>query len=286
MRARLREGRVRGPAGTDVENLAPLLSSYLDAATAAQPLPDSPALPCETLDDVRVFPDAALAVVGRSGYYGTISLSKGGACRFHDRVTLRTAYEDAGYVIGSRDRTWSSQGHGSGRGEVTVTGAAWTVRCTANFSEVRNQPLTPARFIVLRLLNLTAFRSLTVGRWIRARIIGRLITSRVASPLQLTRVIILDPDRVRFTDRIQAPAGTRIDACSLPRHFTPIHMGSAKYFDHADLEATPIVPTTEMAHILTETGAAENRFSLAFSSEPVRLSIGDTPVVPTQVREP
>ena len=265
MREKLNALNVLTPPKSDTENLPMLVSSYLVAcltadACQATRLP----LPCEALDAIRHFPDAAISVVGTGYYYAILNAAKGGVCRIFDKQTRRIVYEDAGYLIRAGGRAWTSQFLGLGH---RVTNAqSKEIACEAFLSEVRQELLTPVKFVLLRILNLTLFRSLRLGSWLRRLIIGRLILARRMGPLRLTRTVTFEPTEVHFFDCVALTQPIDVEAIGLPRSFTAIHMGSAKYFHSSELEPTLQAPVKQMMAGLRRDGKATNEFTLRFAS--------------------
>lgn len=284
IRARLERGNVLTPAASDAENLVPLLASYLDAALVSGPESTGPAaaLPCETLAGSRRFSDSGIAVMGAPGYYAVASGAKGGVCRIFSKHSERVAYEDAGYLASAAGRLWTSQrlGQSGGAGEGELL-------CTAQFSEVRQELPTAWKFVLLRLLNLTLFRSLRLGAWLRRRIIARLITSAHPGPLKLERRIRFDADGVAFEDRITLSRPVAIERLELARSFTAIHMGSAKYFHPSELVDTPLPDTSTMAKALRAGRTAECRYRLVLSADAEPMLVTDPAGLPakSQVQE-
>src|SRR4029079_13006403 len=136
--------------------------AYLGACLAQDGGDDTPAgpLPCETLEGIRHFDDSGITVVGSRRYYAIINTAKGSVCRVFDKVSAKIAYEDAGYVVRAGRRIWSSQ-----LGEAVDTAEERQPReviSTTRLAEVRQELLTPGKFMLLRILNLTVFRSLTL----------------------------------------------------------------------------------------------------------------------------
>ncbi|MGH9816146.1 MAG: hypothetical protein ACRD6I_08725, partial [Candidatus Acidiferrales bacterium] len=103
---RLAAGNVVTPATTDTHNLVPLLTSYLEAALAQGEHSEPPPLPCEEMQGVKQFPDSGITVGGTRAYYAVVNAKKGGVCRIFDRRTGTLAYEDAGYLIRTGNRSW------------------------------------------------------------------------------------------------------------------------------------------------------------------------------------
>jgi hypothetical protein len=266
MRERLVEQNVVTLRGADTENLVPLLYSYLEASQHVELLttPRQP-LPCETLQGMRCFPDAGISFVGTPNYYAIVAGNKGGVCRIYDRRSGRIAYEDAGYIVASGRTRWTSQWLGSGR--MTATNDDDQLECAARFVEIRQELPTPIKFIVLRLLNLTAFRSRWLSEVLRKQIVRRLILVRKPGPLSLKRAITFETDRVLFKDSLHLSTPLRIDAIKVARSFTAPHMGSAKYFHASELEDVPERSLDELAAQLRQNGRGDAEFVLDLSTD-------------------
>jgi hypothetical protein len=266
MRERLDLRNVLTPTTSDAENLPSLLFTYLEACLIADD-PDRrsiPKLPCETLDGLVHFPDSGITVSGTPRYYAVTNAAKGGVTRVFDKRTNAIAYEDAGYVVRTGRRSWSSQLIGLGH-QVTASGKN-EIACTTQLAEIRQELPTPARFVLLRLLNLTLFRSVILGAWLRRLIIKKLITKKHVGPFRMKRSITFRADEVHFCDELEATEGTHVDEVDLPRRVLAIHMCSAKYFHPSELEDTPVPASVqEMALELNSNHIASRKFTLRFS---------------------
>lgn len=270
MRDRYARRNVVTPASADVQNLTPLMYGYVEACFAKPAVDaDLPSLPCEREDLERYFDHAGLQVVSNARYYAVLNASKGGVCRVFDKQRGRVAYRDSGYVVRAGRRRWTSQLIGLGRGERSGD----ELVCRAELAEVRQPMPTPFRFVILRLLNLTLFRHPGIGGWIRKQIVVRLVKSKKRGPLTLTRSVRFAAEEIRFEDRLATRGSVGVDEVSLPRSFTAIHMGSAKYFHPSELDDTPQAPVDGMAETLRRDGKAERTFSLRFR-EGVDVELG------------
>lgn len=273
LRRRLHSGNVLTPRACDPENLPSLCYSYLQAWKAAAPESiEAPPMPCESLQGVRAFPEAGITVFGAPRYYALVNASKGGVCRIFDRASKKIAYEDCGWRIRAGKKTYTSQAVGAGH-QVPET-AGNEVVSGATFSEALATSLTPARFLVLRLLNLTLFRSMRAANAIRRLVIGRLITARRPGPFRLVRRIRFLPDEVRLSDRIERTGPATAEEVDLPRSWTAIHMGSAKYFLASELETTPEPAVAELRETLNREGSAQHEFAVRFGERGARLAAG------------
>ncbi len=268
MRERLDRGNVLTPAVSDAENLPSQCYTYLEAALAAGqsvPVGSVAPLPCVALRGTRHFEDAGLSFAGRPAYYAVVHGKRGGLCRIFDKRSAKLAYEDAGYVVRAGEKQWSSQFQDLGA--VAGPANADELECATTFAQVRPLVPTPARFLLLRLLNLTLFRSLALGEWLRRQIVSRLILVRRPGPFTLRRKVRFESDGVHFADRLEATAPMEVEEVSMPRSFLAIHMGSAKYFHPAELEATQQAPVAGLARALNGQRRAENHFQVEFAAK-------------------
>jgi len=253
MADRLDRRNVVVPSVCDPENLPSLCASYLEACRVEGTPNDEPAdMPCHRLEGLRVFEDAGIGVVGTERLYAVVGCAKGGVCRVHDRLTERLLYEDAGYVIERGADLWSSQL--SGMGSLSEGGSdeagSITIACSTRFARVRQDLPTPFAFLVLRILNLTLWRSLLMGSLFRRAIARRLITGRREAPVTLNRVLTFEPDGFRLLDRLEPDTRLRVSKLRLARRFKAMHMGSAHYYHPSELTATPGLPAAEAERML------------------------------------
>ncbi len=266
MRERFQRRNVVTPSAADTENIVPLSYGYLEACLAP-PLEDGPLplLPCET-DGLREhFEQSQLSVISTRRYYAVIHAGKGGVLRVFDRARETLAYEDAGYVVRSGNRRWTSQTLGLGGREGAAQDAE--VSCQARLSEVRQELPSPLRVIILRILNLTLFRHAGLGNWIRSQIAVRLILSKKPGPFRLHRNVVFEEDRFLVRDRLERTSAVNVDDVCLPRQFTSIHMGSAKYFHPNELRGLPEASVGHMREQLNRDGSARFAFSVGFSGD-------------------
>jgi hypothetical protein len=152
----------------------------------------------------------------------------------------------------------------SGLSHAVDSGAPDEVASEGQFGEVRQELPTASKWMLLRLLNLTLFRSLTLGAWVRRQILARLILAKRPGPLRLRRIIRFANSEIRFRDDLTLAGRARVDAVDLARSFTPIHMGSAKYFHFSELESTPLLPVEDAAVRLNHNGAVTCEFDIHF----------------------
>ncbi len=258
MRARLGRGEVVTPANVDAHNAYVVSLSYLHACGVTAPAIAPAPLPCQALREQRLFSSGLLAA-GTDAYYAVFALNKAGIGRVHARATGELAHEDAGWVLRDERGLHATQ----------LAKTTFLKRDDGNYlaegrmGVVQQEQLTPLRFLLLRLLNLTLFRSEALGRWIRRLVIERLITRVPSSPHVFDRMICPGPEQIAVIDSFETGTG-RVTSVELAREFTGIHMGSAKTFHPSALRGGTVVETDGLAEQLTSHGHHEVLFQIRF----------------------
>ncbi len=274
MRMRLDLGNVVTLRNVDAHNLPTLMASYCMAVEALASTPEIqplPPLPCEAPQLLRVFGASGLVVAGTPHYRAVVNLRKGGMLVVFDSDSGSILHEDAGYVIRASGHDWTTA-------LITdpeqVEQGVGHVQVTTSFLRANREVLTPFKFLILRALNLTLFRSVWLGALIRNRIISQLITGRKVGPYRIVRRIDFGDERVTVHDEIEAVNTRAATHVWRPRTYQAQHMGSARYFHPRELvsiSTTPGEAPTTLAARLKQAG----RLTLPFVvSAPRRQSIG------------
>jgi hypothetical protein len=109
-----------------------------------------------------------------------------------------------------------------------------TVTITAPLVEMNKRLPTPFQFAVLRLLNITIMRNLSIGNWLKKKLVRLLITQKKIAPVYNQRTIHLGPE-IRIKDEWEGDADgfVRID---IEQPFSAIHMASQGYWQKQDDE--------------------------------------------------
>ncbi len=235
MRPRLELGNVVTLRNVDAHNLPTLMASYCTAVEAITRFPEIPSassLPCEATQPLHVFSESGLAVVGTPHYRAVANLRKGGMLVVFDGDSGRILHEDAGYVIQAAGHDWTTALISDPE---KVEHSAAYLQITAPFLRANREVLTPFKFLILRALNLTLFRSVWLGALIRNMIISQIITGRKVGPYRITRRIDFADDHVTVHDEIVAEAAASVTGVYRPRTYQAQHMGSARYFHPREL---------------------------------------------------
>ncbi|MEO6444508.1 MAG: hypothetical protein ABIZ91_05035 [Gemmatimonadaceae bacterium] len=231
---RMPGGNVVVPLRCDDDNLPLLTFSYAVAATMATARASGgPLLPCQRSDVLTRFDDSRIVVAATQRYFAVGNLSKGGVLRVFDREREELAYEDSGFALATAEGQWVS--HHLGESEPGALDTLSRPTVVAHFAALKHEVLTPVKFLVLRILNLTVFRSVRLGALVRRMIIARLITGRQRGPWTLRRALSFEGDRIIVEDEVVPQDDLRVTFASLERSLLPMHMGSAKYFHASEL---------------------------------------------------
>ena len=238
--AAMARGDTAGPATMDAGNLAPMLTSVTRGLPfLREGMGAGATLPCDRPAARGDFPQAGIHVRGTGGYYAVFGVANGGTLAVFSRTSRRLVLDDGGYVAALADGTLATTQVADGARRAAVGEA--TIEIEAPFAEMPTAIPTPARFLLLRALNLTAMRSIAIGNWVKRRLVGLLMTGGRAVPMRLTRRVSFDETTVRVNDRIENPNGLALRWMAGGQPFSGIHMASAGYF-HAGRLGTASAP--------------------------------------------
>ena len=286
------------PESTDIHNLSLLMYSYLVAAEAVDARerrvgrPD-PALgvrlPCEALSGIKLFGESGLVVAGMPQYYAVFNGRRGGMGTVFGRSEGSGRFSDAGFVIQSGRRRWASglgnagevnlgeEGRGKGKGERGMgeqaladregPAAGATVMMRGGFGLERRTVITPFQFLVLRLLNLTLFRSVAIGAAIRRIIVRRLVTNRTGGPFTLQRQFRFEAGRTLISDVVRNVTRRPVEAVTRVSSYTTAHMGSARYFHSSELAEESASGGEDAAGALAGQGEWAGSMSIEFGAD-------------------
>jgi hypothetical protein len=232
VRAAWEQGLVPLPSTIDFANAIRLADDAREAVPLMASLPEAPAAgPSGT----RSLPRAGLAAWRTESRQVFLASSLGGVVVAYDRHPggWRLAFEDSGYLLRARGASWLTRMAGAGT-LVSIDEKGATVR--SRFARVLHDELTPPRFLLLRILNLTVLRSQWIGDLFRKLVVERLMAGRSWLPITLTRGLRFEGDRLRLDDIVEGEnhiAG-RMWRC---RRLTGAHMASARYFHSSELQS-------------------------------------------------
>ncbi len=145
------------------------------------------------------------------------------------------AYEDSGFMLKSATEAWITRMPGVG----TVTKCERNqIKINTVFAKSLHDEVTPFRLIVLRILNLTLFRSQWMGDLFRKLVVSKLMSGLKIAPMRHHRDVVLDAKAVRITDRIEGHGRLKSAKFVLFRCRRSIgtHMASSRYFQEDELQ--------------------------------------------------
>jgi hypothetical protein len=219
----------------DEPNLVPMFNAYAWAAalanmsqTAENADPPAPTIPCRDKQPLRKhFPQAGIWLDRGPVHYTIINTHKGGVI-YHFRQGHR-ARIDAGVVVRDTQGRYASSQAYDQHNNLQQEGDQ--LKITSQITVMPKQLPSPLKFLLLRLLCLTAFRSIALREWIKRRLVEILITRRQQWPVSNLRTIRLG-ETITVEDRTNLPAGyQRIENAGA---FVPIHMASKGYWQIQD----------------------------------------------------
>lgn len=248
----LAAGSSCGMADADGRNEVPLATSYV---LAHQALCDPGAyratlLPSDRLFE-RVWKEAGIYVRSEPNHYLVFGASKGGVLKLFDKDPPgRLIFSSCGYagrLKGHRDITtllWTSSPEidpeGLEAGKEHPLNSSRQIRIQAHFYLFRNDRLmSPWRFLLFRVFNLTAGRLRPIHDFVRKRvIIGRFLKARKRAGVTLRRTLIWDLESPRIEDQIVTAPGVGVQLVELREHgfFSTVYMASARYFRTQDFQ--------------------------------------------------
>ena len=210
------------PSDIDIGNFAPLLNSYAYAAVAGSANLTSAAIDLPMAQIIKKkYLKAGIYIESNERYYAISNLKKGGTLMVFDKST-QTLVAESGGVWGKlrSGKTFSTQ---------AFQDEDWAGDLVSHstFSLVNDEQPTPFKFLVLRILTLTIFRSVFLGDVFKKMVVGRLMTGKRSVGGSCTRSITFNEEEVIVRDVIQRPANC-IEFKSNAA-FKAIHMASSGY---------------------------------------------------------
>lgn len=233
MRGAIHEANTVTLSVMDEPNLVPMFNAYCWAAvlydsersSGEELLP--PAFTAEVWR--HHFSDAGLFIDKGLTHYTVISWRKGGVC-YHFTGDGESSIDSGAVAKDARGRLYSTQAD-MAENFFSVEGDELVIE--APFVQMRRELPTPMKFVVLRLLNLTLMRSLTLGNLVKSLLVKLLVTAKVRSRASNRRTIHLGRQIVIQDDWTDGDAG--LSRNKVPGgSFSAIHMASQGYWQRQD----------------------------------------------------
>jgi hypothetical protein len=208
-------------------NTAPLLNSSIKALSFEKPQ-SILQLPCEQASFSKDFPQAGILVRCTPRYYCIVGVSTGGVTKIYDRRQTRLVLDDCG-LLGktnhglalSTQMSADDQGYRAEGDKLEFWGGFYPIKSS--------QP-SPAKFLLLRLMNLTIMRIGFLNELVKKLLVSLLISGSRPLPLKHSRTLEFQPDHIRITDRVERTGRITLQHLSYGGKFSSIHMASSRYF--------------------------------------------------------
>lgn len=212
----------------DPPNLVQFFNAYAWAAAAPASLTETGALPAQRGGCWRQrFDDAGLLIDKSVTHYTVISWHKGGIV--YHVVGDSEVWIDAGVAARDRrGRLFTSQALRTDN-FACLDGDSFTVE--APLVAAKHELPSPLKFVLLRLLCLTAFRSKLLADLVKRLLVRRLITGQRRSQARNRRTIRLGA-ALTVDDHLESASELKRLATDLPFH--DIHMASQGYWQTQD----------------------------------------------------
>jgi hypothetical protein len=165
---------------------------------------------------------AGLYIHSTERYQAIINYKKGGTLKVYDRENQRVDLEDGG-IFGrlKSDHTFSTQHY-----RTISSFEEYTVESDFTLNNV-SRP-SPFKFILLRILSLTLFNSISTGNAFKKAIVRMLMTGKKQIDGKVKRKFFFHKQRIVVEEKVTPPLGTlQIGHSGKCRS---IHMASSGYF--------------------------------------------------------
>ena len=227
MRKSIEENRTVSLEAIDPGNFIPMLNSYAAAALFADFNRTNIELKCEQEQVDKFFLQAQIRIHGTPKYYAIVGVSKGGVVKVYDKQQRRIVWDDGGYIgVAEKFGEVSTQFWSTDR---EVVNNPESIKVESPFFKVFREYPTPVRFTLLRILNITIMRNLTLGNWVKRLLVKMLITRKKPIPASVIRTISFRNNGVEIVDEVRSN-NVRFRWLEYGRKFTTIHMASSGYF--------------------------------------------------------
>ena len=219
----------------DAQNFLPLLNNYLFAAEYSTLLDNvEGALPFQQGGEWD-FPDAGLVVKSNSYYHAILAPSKGGVIKIYDSKKRNLHFSDCGYWVKLEKGDIASNQNLGRLGEIQRNGKEVVI--SSFFKEIKQQTLSPFKFILFRLFSLTFGRIPNVAYWLKNFLVKNLIIGSRPLPIQLLRKVKFLEKEIKIVDEIKLTGNISLNFIQPEAKFASIHMGSSRYFCVQDMNS-------------------------------------------------
>lgn len=214
----------------DPGNIVPFFNDYALAAKAKKQLKniENTNLPHETEQGVKWMPDSGLLIDSGKGYYSIVNVKKGGSAVHFQQDNLML-YSPAIVAQDKKNNLYSSyESNVDCLPEIDESTNEISVKY--DLSKVERPQQSPFKFIVLRFLSLTLFRSVRTGNFLKLLLANYLIFRKSKPVARVTRKFCLG-NNFYIDDREESGG---LDLITAQRNFFPKHMASQGYWQRND----------------------------------------------------
>lgn len=219
----------------DPSNCIPVFNDYVTAlieydkeTSSSEKNMQIDCLPCQGEDFCKVFERSGWYVLKKEGSYTVLNLNCGGAgihidsANRHQQISGYVGRNDSEQILTSQK--FDESAHWVIDGE--------KIRLKSSLYRVNRPKPDAFRFIVLRVLSLTAFRSLYLGNVVKKLLVKMLVTGKSKKMGHVEREMIVG-ESIKVTDRSSLQLVDITDAS-----FKPVHMASMGYWQLSDTAFT------------------------------------------------
>ena len=216
----------------DAGNLVPIFNDYAIAAyynkkvkKKAKPL----ILPYQKKNFKTWFSKSGWFVESGKGFYTIINFKKGGA--YVHFKNSKERYEDPGLVAKSVNRKLFTSFNSKALNIAKLKFNARKLEVNFKLSVTNHQYPTPIKFIILRVLSLTVFKSLYIGNLIKISLANYLIKKRKISNVEVKRSYMLGKN-FKVLNKISEQ--NKFKVLENNKNFSNMHMASQGYWQISD----------------------------------------------------
>ena len=216
----------------DAGNLVPIFNDYAIAAyynkkvkKKTKPL----ILPHQKNNFKTWFSKSGWFVESGKGFYTIINFKKGGA--YVHFKNSKERYEDPGLVAKSVNRKLFTSFNSKALNIAKLKFNARKLEVNFKLSVTNHQYPTPIKFIILRVLSLTVFKSLYIGNLIKISLANYLIKKRKISNVEVKRSYMLGKN-FKVLNKISEQ--NKFKVLENNKNFSNMHMASQGYWQISD----------------------------------------------------
>ena len=229
MERSIEEGRTVRVTDIDDGNLAPLLSSTILAEQASKSFSlKHEILPCQNDSIQQDFTEAGISIRGTKQYYAVIGISNGGVCKIFDKRKAQLIYENSGLVLRMKKRASLTSQHTNLHNR-TVQVEDSRLSFTIPLEKFTSMEQSPAKFLLLRMANLTFMRIRFFNELVKKALVKVLIKPSHSAKLVLKTDYSFNENSIQIQETITGKALGDVQAVFKSCGFNAIHMASARY---------------------------------------------------------